>query len=104
MINLEEYRSIEAQQRALNENLINVTYFDSFGVEYVPKEIKIFIETLNKYLQNTTLWLNYVWLLLHWVTFDFMFKGKSLTNLKNSLKNLKIMIRYLKLFFKLKLR
>ena len=55
MINLEEYRSIEAQQRALNENLINVTYFDSFGVEYVPKEIKIFIETLNKYLQNTTL-------------------------------------------------
>ena len=93
MINLEEYRSIEAQQRALNENHINVTYFDSFGVEHVPKEIKIFIETINKYLQNTTLWLNYVWLLLHWVTFDLIFKGKSLTNLKNNLKNLKIMIR-----------
>ena len=55
MINLDEYRSIEAQQRALNENHINVTYFDSFGVEHVPKEIKIFIETINKYLQNTTL-------------------------------------------------
>ena len=22
----------------------NVTYFDSFGVEYIPKEIKIFID------------------------------------------------------------
>ena len=34
----------------------NVTYFDSFGVEHIPKEIRTFIGNKNittKYFQNT---------------------------------------------------
>ena len=35
----------------------NVTYFDSFGVEHIPREIKKFIgkKYYKKYLQNTSL-------------------------------------------------
>ena len=40
MINLDEYKSIEALWIALYANGDNVTYFDSFGVEYIPKENK----------------------------------------------------------------
>ena len=39
VINLDEYESIETHWIALYVNDNNVTYFDSFGVEHVPKEI-----------------------------------------------------------------
>ena len=44
----------------VNDN--NVTYFDSFEVEHIPKEIKKFIEKKNhnKYLQNTGIRFNNV--------------------------------------------
>ena len=42
VINLDEYESIGAYWIALYVNDNNVTYFDSFGVENIPKEIKIF--------------------------------------------------------------
>ena len=35
----------EASPKDVNNN--NVTYFDSFGVEYIPKEIKKFINNKN---------------------------------------------------------
>ena len=38
-INLDEYKSIETHWIALYVNAKNVTYFDSFGVEHIPKEI-----------------------------------------------------------------
>ena len=41
--NLDEYRSIGTNWIALHMNGVNVTYFDSFGVEHVAKEIKKFI-------------------------------------------------------------
>ena len=41
--NLDEYKSIETHWIALYVNAENVTYFDSFGVEDIPKEIKKFI-------------------------------------------------------------
>ena len=41
--NLDEYKSIETHWIALYVNAENVTYFDSFGVEHIPKEIKKFI-------------------------------------------------------------
>ena len=41
--NLDEYKSIETHWIALNVNASNILYFDSFGVEYIPKEIKTFI-------------------------------------------------------------
>ena len=38
IINLDEYESIEAHRIDLYVNDNNVTYFDSFGVEKIPKE------------------------------------------------------------------
>ena len=44
IINLDEYYSdIGTHWLALYVNNKNVTYFDSFGVEHIPKEIKRFI-------------------------------------------------------------
>ena len=40
VVNLDEYKSIRTQWIALYENGDYATYFDSFGVEYIPKEIK----------------------------------------------------------------
>ena len=39
IINLDEYESIGTHWIALYVNDNNVTYFDSFGVEHIPKEI-----------------------------------------------------------------
>ena len=44
IINLDEYSDIRTHWVALwvNDNN-NITYFDSFGVEHIPKEIKTFV-------------------------------------------------------------
>ena len=53
MPNLDEYKSIGTHWIGLYINgdtgsaSYNATYFDSFGVEYIPKEIKKFIEKEN---------------------------------------------------------
>ena len=39
IINLDEYESIGTYWMALYVNGNNVIYFDSFGVEHIPKEI-----------------------------------------------------------------
>ena len=41
--NLDEYSDIGTNWVALCVNNNDVTYFDSFGVEHIPKEIKTFI-------------------------------------------------------------
>ena len=41
--NLDEYKAIGTHWIALYVNGNNVTYFDSFGVKHIPKEIKKFI-------------------------------------------------------------
>ena len=43
VINLDEYSVIGTHWIALYALNNNVTYFDSFGVEYIPKKTKIFI-------------------------------------------------------------
>ena len=48
IINLDDYKSIETHWIALYVNTENVKYFDSFGVEYIPKEIKKLIENKNE--------------------------------------------------------
>ena len=40
LLNLDEYKSIGINWIALYENDDNVTYFDSFRVEYIPKILK----------------------------------------------------------------
>ena len=47
VINLDEYFDTETHWIALYVNNKNVTYFDSFGVEHIPKEIKKFINNRN---------------------------------------------------------
>ena len=44
IINLDEYSDSETHWVALRvNNSNNIIYFDSFGVEHIPKEIKAFI-------------------------------------------------------------
>ena len=43
VINLDEYSDIGTHWVALYVQNYNVTYFDSFGIEHIPKEIKKFI-------------------------------------------------------------
>ena len=43
IINLDEYSDIGTHWVALYVKNNDVTYFDSFGVEHIPKEIKKFI-------------------------------------------------------------
>ena len=47
IINLDEYSDIGTYWVALYIHNGNVTYFDSFGVEHIPKEIKTFINNKN---------------------------------------------------------
>ena len=43
IINLDEYSDIGTHWVALHVNNNDTTYFDSFGLEHIPKEIKAFI-------------------------------------------------------------
>ena len=47
VINLDEQKSIETHWITLYVNAEDVTYFDSFRVEYIPKEIRKFIGNKN---------------------------------------------------------
>ena len=47
VINLDEYSDIGTHWVALYVQNNDVTYFDSFGVERIPKEIRIFISNKN---------------------------------------------------------
>ena len=47
VINLDEYKSIRTHCIALYVNDNNGTYFDSFGVEHITKEIKKFVGNKN---------------------------------------------------------
>ena len=48
VINLDEYSHIGTHWVALYVQNNNATYFDSFGVEHISKETKIFIANKNK--------------------------------------------------------
>ena len=47
VINLDEYESIGTHWKALYVNDNNIIYFDSYGVENIPKEIRKFIGNKN---------------------------------------------------------
>ena len=46
-IHLDEYSNIGTHWIALFAMNNNITSFDSFGVEHIPKEIKVFIDNKN---------------------------------------------------------
>ena len=64
----------------------DVTYFDSFGVEYIPKEIKTFISNKNIKINifriqayDSIMWCGYFCIRF----FDFLLAGKTLTDFTN---------------------
>ena len=64
----------------------NVTYFDSFGVGHIPKEIKAFIGcslsiTTNIFIVQVYDSIMYGYFLIGFI--DFMFKGNTLTEFTN---------------------
>ena len=56
VINLDEYSNIGTHWIALYVKNNDITYFDSFGVEHIPKEIIKFISRKNViYFQDTSI-------------------------------------------------
>ena len=101
IINLDEYESIGTHWIALYVNAKNVAYFDSFGVEHIPKEIKKFIG--NKNIMNIYGIQAYDLIMCGYFCIgfiDFMLKGKSLFEYTNLFspndyeKNDKIILKY----------
>ena len=83
--NLDEYESIGNHWIALYVNSENVTYFDSFGVEHIPKEI---IKIIGNKNIVTNIYRIQVFDSIIWEYFcirfiNFMLKGRSLLNYTN---------------------
>ena len=85
VINLDEYSDIGTHCVALWVNNNNVTYFDSFVVEHIPKEIIKFIENRNikrnifRIQAYDSIACGYFCIAFT----DFMFKDQSLTDYTN---------------------
>ena len=85
VINLDEYSDIGTHWVALWVNINNVTYFDSFGVEHIPKEIKRFVKNKNvktnifRIQAYDSIMCGYFYIAF----IDFMLKGKNLTEYTN---------------------
>ena len=85
VISLDEYYDIGTHWIALYALNNNVTYFDSFGVEHVPKEIKKFIG--NKKIKANIFRIQahnsvmYGYFCIRFI--NFMLEGKSLTDFTN---------------------
>ena len=85
VINLDEYSDIGTHWVALYIHNIFVTYFDSFGVEHIPKEIKAFIN--NKNITTNIFRIQaYDSIMCGYFCIgfiDFMLAGKTLTEFSN---------------------
>ena len=79
-LNLNEYESIGTYWIALHLNAKNVIYFDSFGIQHIPKEIRKFIEnkniTTNIYRIQSYDSIMFGYFCIGFI--DFMLKGQSL--------------------------
>ena len=85
IINLDEDSGIGTHWVALYVKNNDITYFDSFGVEHIPKEIKKFIDSKNV-ISNIFRIQAYDSILCGYFCIgfiNFMFKGKSLTDYTN---------------------
>ena len=82
IINLDEYESIGTHWIALHVNAENVTYFVSFGVEHILKEIIKLIGNKN-IIANIYRIQAYDSIMCGYFCIDFMLKGKSLVEYTN---------------------
>ena len=106
IINLDEYSDIGTHWVALyvggaspkDVNNNDVTYFDSFGVEHIPKEIKTFINKKNIFRIRAYDSIMCGYFCIGFI--DFMLAGKTLTEFTNIfspnsfLKNDDIILNY----------
>ena len=86
IINLDEYSDIGTHQVALYVHNDDVTYFDSFGVEHIPKEIKAFIDRSLSITTNIFRIQAYDSIMCGYFCIgfiDFMLAGKTLTEFTN---------------------
>ena len=85
IINIVEYSDIETHWIALYVLNNDVTYFDSFGVEHIPKEIRTFIG--NKNIKTNIFRIQaYDSIMCGYFCIgfiDFMLAGKTLTDFTN---------------------
>ena len=85
IINLYEYHDIGTHWVALYVNSKTITYFDSFGVEHIPKEIMKFIDNKNIITNIFRIKafdsIMYGYFCIGFI--NFMFKGNSLTDFTN---------------------
>ena len=85
VINLDGYSDIGTHWTALYVNNKTVTYFDSFGVEQIPRKIKKFINNKN-IIANIFRLQAYNSIMCGYFCIgfiDFMFKSNSLTDFTN---------------------
>ena len=83
VINLDEYHDIGTHWAALYVNNKTATYFDSFGVEYIPKEIMKFIGSNKNIITNIYRIQAYDSIMCGYFCIGFiniMFNGNSLTD------------------------
>ena len=85
VINLDEYSDIGTHWIALYLKNNNITYFDSFGVEYIPKEITKFINIKNIKTNIFRIQAYYSIMCGYFCIgfINFMFKRKTLTEYTN---------------------
>ena len=85
IINLDEYANVGIHWIALFCKKNGILYFDSFGVEYIPNEIKKFIRNKNikanifRLQENNSIMCGYFCIGF----IDFMLAGKKLTDYTN---------------------
>ena len=86
VINLDEYSGIGTHWIALYVNKKTVTYFDSFGIKHISKEVKKFVNNKNKTANIFRIQaydsLMYGYFCIGFI--DYMFMGKSLTDYTNT--------------------
>ena len=86
IINLDEYSDIGTHWVALYVHNNDVTYFNSFGVEHIPKEIKSFINRSLSIKTNIFRIHAYDSIMCRYFCIgfiDFMLAGKTLTEFTN---------------------
>ena len=85
VINLDEYADVGTHWIALFCNRNEIVYFDSFGVEHVPKEIKEFVGNKNIKANIFREQANNSVMCGYFCTgfIDFMLAGKKLTDFTN---------------------
>ena len=96
VINVDEYSDIGTDWIALYSLNNDVTFFDSFGVEHIPKEIKIFIGNKNiktniyRIQAHDSIMCRYACVRF----INFMHAGKTLTDFINLFSPNKMMILF----------